>query len=325
MIGALYGTEGIAHAVELIDYVRFVPSAGTAHVEWFHFVVRAGELDCVINLSLVGDGKGQLVLLVYEGGRWEGDVERFSQVSARSGRIGLQLGDNELSFDGAFRLRAACRHRPLSVELALEPRAFACLAHNMGGGLHWVVAPRLSASGILWTGGRAVKLRDAPAYHDHNWGQLDGRALGWTWACSLAPGPFAAVLVRIAGGAQALMLWQGPHRCRSFRGDALSLTSEGLLRPVQTLRVPRALSLLDPGLASDVPAVLRIEAASEDSRLSGELSCLDVARVLVPRPGDLGHHVINEVPARLRLVGHLGGSAVAIDGPAFAELARSAS
>ncbi len=335
-----------ARSADRLGYIRFLPAthhSDRVHVEWFHFVIHAGELDVLVNFSLSAHGHaapvGHVVLLARrrDGSPqpWGGDIHRVGagDISVGTGRIRLEMGDASLSFDGAFRARARCRRAPLAVDLRIVPQSFACLAHHLspgdGEGFHWVVTPRLVASGVVHWDGRDYPIDHAPAYHDHNWGAFARDDFVWDWTCSVATGerdPWNVVLVRILDRTRArvmvqgLLVWEAGLRQRGFRGDAISVVPEGFLRPEASLRVPRSLSLLVPGGATDVPARLHIEAATDGDRLSGVLECSDVARILVPRERDLGTTVIHEIGGRLQLTGEIAGRKVDIDAPAFSEL-----
>ena len=187
--------------------------------------------------------------------------------------------------------------------------------------MSWV---RWRASGELRVRGRRLRIDDAAAYHDHNWGDFEGGDVAWRWGCTLATDGYNAVFVQLLDRArtraiaQGLFLWSGSHRERTFRAGEVSCVAEGLLRK-KGPSIPRSLSLLAPSTSSDVPERLRITARDGRDRLEGRLECSDVARVLVPRDVDLGVTVIHEVKGRFVLDGKVGGADVHIDAPAFAE------
>jgi len=339
---------GCAQLIERVDYLRSsiaCDAPGRMQREWLHFVVHAGAVELIVNFSLrrpAGEGRGaltgQLLLLARRTGggstEWEGDVDDVppERVHAGAGRIRLVLDEASLDFDGAFHLRAACRRRPLAVALTFTPRSMPYLVHNSGfdegGAIHWVVVPRLTALGTIRWGAETLNLDGAAAYHDHNWGSFRGSDLAWEWGCSLGAGdaqPWSVVFVRILDRARAhcvsqgLLLWHRGHRRRVFRDRELTCGAEGLLRLDGSLRVPRALSLLAPGVAADVPAVLRFAASSDGDQVAGELTAADFGRVLIPRDTDLGTTAIHEVAGRISLRGTIGGAPLSVDAPAFAE------
>jgi len=321
----------IGRALERLDYLH-APAPNKPHREWLHFVVHGGAIDIVLNLSVVvrrdrGDRVGNVLLLTRDrDGRWEGDVDEVpsGRVHVGSGRLRLEIGEASLRFDGRFHIRAACRRRPLSVDLVLEPRAFPYLVHNAGD-VQWLVAPHLVASGTVMSAGVISRIDGAPAYHDHNWGDFEGGDLAWRWVAAPSADGWSAVLVQLLDRArtrtlsQGLLLWHGEQRERSFRTGEIVCTSEGWLRRGISLSVPRALSLLAPETATDVPERLRISARGEGDNIDGEFTSMAAARVMVPRDVDLGLTIIHEVPGRLRLSGAVNGREVNVDAPAIAE------
>jgi hypothetical protein len=333
-----------ARALDRLGYLRFFPEAhrpGRLHVEWFHFVVHAGDVDLLINFSLSATGRraptGHVMVLARQtdGGtsHWEGGAHRVPAEDVRlgTGRTRVELGGASLHLDDAFHVRVACRDAPLTVDLRLVPASFACHTHNLvgeGDGFHWVVAPRLFTSGTIDWNGRRIRVDGAPAYHDHNWGTVDDDHFVWEWTCSIADAQTDAwnvVLVRLLDRTrtravvQGLLVWEGAHRRKAFRGRDLSLVYEGFLRPTAATCFPRGLSLLAPGSATDVPQRVGIVATGGADHLTGELVTADVARIVVPRENDLGTTIIHEVGGRIRLTGRLGERDVAIDAPAFSE------
>jgi hypothetical protein len=111
----------------------------------------------------------------------------------------------------------------VAVDLTLRRRTPGFLAGPLaieGDRMSWTVAaPAAAATGTVRVGGRTFRLRDAPAYHDHNFGpfRLDGaRLAGWDWAQLHLSGGRALALglvktvgaTRPSGGAVLL----GPRR-----------------------------------------------------------------------------------------------------------------
>lgn len=319
----------IAGVMERVGFLR-LPTTGTVHREWLHFVVHGAGVDVVVNFSVLGaPGRtsGNVLVLARErDGAWSGDVERFSATAIRGGRGGLRLdiGMSSIRYDGAFQVRAVCKRSDISADLVIEPRALPYLVHGSGN-VQWLVAPRWRASGELRIRGALHRLEAAPAYHDHNWGDFQGGDVAWRWGCTLEPEGYNAVFVQLLDRArtrchsQGLFLWNGAHRERTFRAGELTLSAGGLLRTAASLTVPRSLSLLASTSATDVPQHIHITARDGTDRLEGSLECFDMARVLVPRDTDLGVTAIHEIKGRLVLDGALGGEEVHIDAPAFAE------
>lgn len=337
----------MARALEEAGYIRFGAAPAGPQREWLHFLVRDRACELLVNFSLLRGPVpgaavvGNVLLLARffdEGGaRWEGDLDAHEVRAGDlgTGRVRLRLGDCSLEFDEGFRVRARCRRRALSVELTLTPESHAYLVPNValegGAAVSWLVAPRLRAAGVVRWEGRVIRIEDAVAYHDHNWGRFTGSELQWEWGCSLAAGsaedePLSVVTVRVLDrararvAAQGVLVWEGAHRRRMFRGREAEMASVGWLRAAGGPRVPRALSLLAPGPPTGVPARVRLRAAAGGDHLEGAFLAEDVARVLAPRDTDLGTTIIHEVVGRMSLEGSLGGRGVSLDAPAFFEV-----
>lgn len=333
----------IGEGLEGLGYLRFdgfVGGAGATRHEWLHVVVRDRELDLLLNFNLSRTDaapRGQVLLLArdHRRGEWEGDLDAhpLSRGDVGTGRLRLRIGGNTLDFDGGLRVQARCRRRPLEVALTLVPEVAPYLVPAVplseGTSVHWMVCPRMRASGVVRWRGRAITLRDAVAYHDHNWGCFHRADLQWEWGCTLAAGDRDAapsvVVVRVLDPSrrqvtqQGMIVWEGAQRRQLFRGTELDMGSAGWLRGARGPRVPRALSLLAPDRALGVPARVSIEAASAGDELSGGFTAEDVARVLVPNDRDLGTTVIHEIFGRLRLAGRCAGRPLTVDAPAVFE------
>jgi len=91
---------------------------------------------------------------------------------------------------------------PVSADLVVRRRAPAFVAGPMrlgrGQFVGWTVgAPLASATGTFTVGTRTVKVNDAPAYADHNWGRFSlsgGRLAGWDWSQAFLPGDRALTI-----------------------------------------------------------------------------------------------------------------------------------
>lgn len=339
----------LVDALHDIGYLRIDPRDGGAHAaqrEWLHFVITQGPIDLAVNFSLLrhatepGRVDGNALLLLRRetaaGPEWEGDLDAYplTRADVGVGGVRLRMGPCTVDYDGGFVVRARCRRRALSVDLRLVPETRAYLVHNVAldddASLHWVVAPRLRASGEIRLAGEVVRLRDAVAYHDHNWGRFSGAQLNWEWACSLveAPphgAPWSMVYVRVldrlraAVSAQGLLVWEGASRRQIFRGEELRAEASGWHRGTSMLRVPRALSLLAQGPPNGVPRAVSLHARAGADHLEGSLTIGDVARVLVPRETDLRTTIIHEAVGALQLSGTIDGAPISMSGRAFSE------
>jgi len=335
----------LQRALEARDYFRRPPRVerGT-HKEWLHFAVYAEGLDVLVNYSIVDDIRPRapqgaelyrLTCIVREGA-WDGDVDSWPQHSARvrGGSLDLSFGPNEVRFEGgAYLLRAKLKNRPIEVDLVLEPDAFPTEANNVnvedGPPIHWMVAPRLRASGTVKHAGRTHVLVDAPAYHDHNWGSFGwGRNFAWEWGYTLPrdkDNPWTLVFVRLTDRGhrrmlmQGIFLWRAGSKERVFRDDEVELRHEGLLRPRSLLKIPRVMGLVSPGTAVDVPRRLTVTGRSRGDWVDFEFDSSDVAQVIIPNDDDLGVTIINEVSGDARVRGEVRGEAFGFQGRSMCE------
>jgi hypothetical protein len=338
----------IAAAIARHDYFRRSPSrvgGRGGHKEWHHFCVLGDQVELLANFSLSDDVRpgarrgvelARLTVLACDGA-WDGDVENFAaeEVFVRPGRIDVMFGQNALRFeDGSYHLDLALRDRALTAEVELRPLTLPSPAPNIplpdGPPLHWVIVPRLSASGRVSIGGRTHRLDGALAYHDHNWGHfLWGHGFSWVWGFSLpvdTHAPWSLVFVRLATRArsralaQGLFLWKAQHQYRLFRDHDVQIAlGLELLRPERVFKIPAVMGLLHPETPTDVPRQVEMQARGDDDWMHWVFEARDLAQVLVPSETDFGVTVINEVSGRMRLRGVIGGEEVDVDGRAVCE------
>ncbi len=334
----------ITRALRRSDYFRRSPAAvggPGGHKEWMHFCVYSEAVDVLINISFVDDlhsvdaarpaSLGRWILLARTDG-WHGDIDTYadeSELRVFAGQLDARLGDNEVRFrDGVYELRGALRDRPLAVDLRLEPVTFPSLVHNVqvedGPPIHWLVLPRLLASGTITVGSRTFPVLEAPAYHDHNWGHFGwGRDFAWEWGFGLPADPevpWSVVFVRLGDRMrtrsmmQGLMLWKDARQHRLLRDHEVEVRHEGLLRPDRLFKVPGVMGLISPGLATDIPRRTIIAARSGEDHLEAVFHAEDVAQVILPNDADLGVTIINEVAGALVVEGRVRGEAVHMSG-----------
>ncbi|HVU05078.1 MAG TPA: hypothetical protein VHE30_25185 [Polyangiaceae bacterium] len=338
----------IAAAVTARDYFRrsqFGLTGRSGHKEWLHFAVYADGVDLLVNFSLVDDIRpraprgaelARITVLVRTKDGWDGDVEGFpsERVHVRGGRTDVSFAENHVRFlDGAFRIRVSLSRRPIEVDLALVPEVFPSEANNIdvedGPAIHWMVLPRLSARGTVRVGARLHPLSNAPAYHDHNWGNFRwGKNFAWEWGYALPDDrtcPYSVVFVRLMDRGhrtdlmQAVFLWDGPRQIRVFRDSELRVRHEGLLAPERPFKLPRAMALVAPEHSTDVPRVLAVEAAGRGDTLEFEFRAEDLAQVVIPNDDDLGVTIINEVSGDLALSGEVAGRKLSFSGRSICE------
>jgi hypothetical protein len=283
----------------------------------------------------------RLIALVAKPGAsgWVGALHTFADgdVFARSGDVRLRLGGNHVDWrDGCFEIaldtsevRGRLRLRPITL-----PTAASRVSFGSEHAIHWVVMPRLEASGWLRMGsGPPLALERAPAYHDHNWGHFRwGGDLAWEWGFAHPEDPRcaeSAVFVRVSDGgrhrtlSQAALIWRGDALVRTFQDRELSMTLTGIHRGPRPLTLPRAASLLVPGAGSGVPARVEMQARGAGDSLRIAFETGTKARVAIPSEVDpFGLVVLNETSGTARVEGTTAGVGFAFDGPAMMEFVR---
>ena len=315
------------------------------HKEWQHINVLADGVEAYVNLNVMDDQRpaaargaidARTILIAREPGRgWSGGVHLHdaSRVSARRGLVDLRLGDDVLRLEGdALIVRAALPREGVAVDLSLVPRAAPMLGPNTpvdDGLLHWLVVPRMEATGTITVQDRRYAIERAPAYHDHNWGEfLWGHDLSWEWGFGVPPdpaNPWSCVFVRFGNrrrtkaSAQGLFVWREDQQHRTFRETELTITVEGHLGAESIHKVPPVMALLAPDRPTDVPAVFRIVAAGRGDRVEAVFTSQDVCQIVIPTETDLSVTMINEVSGHLHVQGVIRGEPMEIDGAAVFE------
>ena len=157
--------------------------------------------------------------------------------------------------------------------------------------------PRLLASGTVTARGRRYEVRDAPAYHDRNWGRFAwGGGCAWEWATIIPADPQEpwSLVPRIIDRRQAkvlsqsLMVWRSDRLVRKFYGPDLKVERRSALQLARPLRIPTVAALALPGSAADVPRYLDVVAAAYADELHLQLTFDGFAQVVFTgrrRPG----------------------------------------
>ncbi len=198
--------------------VAFVyPPGGTAHT------VIAPRL---IGRSVgVSDAGGPLVRL---------GPDRFVQTAPGVWRVKVDLPQSLALYGGPA--------GPVRVDLTLRAITPGFVSGPLRYGdqvMSWTVAaPEARADGTVTAGGRTWRMRDAPAYHDHNFGPFgltDAALAGWDWAQLHLPGGRSLALGLVKprrpqerGGSMVL---SGPHgRIATAPTDRFSVVYSGWSR-----------------------------------------------------------------------------------------------
>jgi len=308
--------------------------------EWLHFCVLGPEVQLILNLSLSGDTRpvkrsderlARVIVLTHDEA-WDGDVDLIlpSTVQLHPSEIDLRLGHNTVELrDTAFVVSAALQERPVALAFKLRPLAMPLLMHNSmtlpDGDMNWLVMPRLFASGTVTVDQRVHILKDAPAYHDHNWGHwLWGQDFAWQWGFALpdnlSESPWNVVFCRATNRARnrvtglTLALWKNDCVHRVFTQREIKVSQAGYLRRKRVDKYPRVMALASPESTTDVPRLLEFVAASNGDEVSCRFSADDVAQVVIPNETDLDSTAVNQVIGRFEMEGHVGGEAVSMKG-----------
>ena len=343
-------TDIAAHLATRASYFRGPPrtvpgaAAPSPFKEWLHFCVLAPEVRLLANLSLMSRlGRSgvtptldaRVIALAEAKGEWLGGLDEIprSGLELVPGRVDARFGETYLrARSGAFELSLKSNAAPISARLRLEPVTLPLLRPKTALGsavVNWLAAPRLRATGTITIEGTPYFLRNAPAYHDHNWGHWRwGREFYWQWAFGLPSvddNPWTVVFYRLFDRsrtiehARALLLWHGQHLFRVFRDDEVVSRERGFLSPPRILKVPPAMGLLVPQLSTDVARQLTVEARSGGDTVLLEIDNSSLAQLIVPNDDDLETTVINEVVGAFRLSGRVQGETVESQGESFHE------
>jgi hypothetical protein len=213
------------------------------------------------------------------------------------------------------------------------PSVTSSVSFGAGHFLHWVVLPRLEASGWVAAQGRRLTLERELAYHDHNWGRFRwGGDLAWEWGFVHAREPSSAwsvVVLRVSDGgrhrslSQAVLVWRGARLVRTFQNAELGLSLSATHRGPRPLTLPKIASLLLPGTSSGVPGRFAVEAAGHGDRLALEFETTSKARVAIPSERDpFGLVVLNETSGPAHVRGVIEQEAFDFSGTALMEFVR---
>jgi hypothetical protein len=318
---------------------------GGMHKEWMHFCVALpGRGHLLVNLNVcertVGESCERVPRLITLGWNeaWVGEIIEFgpAQVRGDSGELRAQLAENRLDWkEGVFQL--SLRTALIDVDLALcpltPPTPPTRLALGNGHSLHWVVVPRLLANGWVRIGSGKHLLRNAFAYHDHNWGEFRwGGQLAWEWGFVHprdAGCPWTLVLARVSGNgghraiSQSLLLWRDGKLSQLFQDRELRFRVEHERPARRAFTLPRVASLLAPGTSSGVPARYGVYGTALGDEVNLDFHIDERARVGLPsETNPFRISFLNEASGSARVQGQLGSEAFAFDGSGMLEFMR---
>ena len=269
-----------------------------AKTEWWGNIEIAGITDAAIGFDSICLEQVALAVQVYPG---------VVTASVRDTRSGLRAS-----------LKAAAAASPIWVEERLP----------LGDGwISWFALPLATVDGEWTIGKERMVLRNASAYHDHNWGRWHwGENLGWEWGCFIVSGPpkVAFVLSRTSDRAhrsfgKSLLIVQCEDKRRTFAGSAVKLVYEGSLSISR--RLPGALAALHQDKArAHLPQVLRFTAADGVDNVELVFSARSAAQLIVADPIVKGYGFIHEIVGEFMCSGNIGDTEVTGSGLGVLEL-----
>lgn len=338
-----------------VDYFRGSGSVGgplqdgpdvADYKEWHHFLIHTANADFLINFNFLRERHADRcenvarVIAIARTETWEGGVDRIQSqdLHFKVGEIDARFGANLLLYSkGRYQLSLDMQDYPIRAELSIASASEVAVLRNFplapARKFSWAFVPRLIANGWLEVNGRRHLISDAPAYHDHNWGAFQwADDFAWEWGSALPEdpqNPWSSVLVRASdrgrrsSRCQLFMLWRDDKPFRIFSDEDLTIKPVGRLCRNNVLKVPRAMGLLAPGSAWDVPDKIQIEAQREEDSLTYEFVSEDYSQVIVPNEGPAGGvTALCEVIGSVHLNGIVRGEQVAMSGRGVLELVR---
>jgi hypothetical protein len=296
--------------------------------DWLHLNIldHASGSVGLVNLSLHGapdDPRARAIgaALVHTPSRvWVGNMEVRSFREAAIGRSSIGLERTALALDlqsGTLLGSVEDRMHGLSLRVTATPAASPIVVEERlpfgRGWISWRALPRLTVNGEWTIEGERADLRDASAYHDHNWGRWHwGDDVGWEWGCFLQPAPGAAiVLSRTTDRAHRStdppsLAVQVGNRRRVFPGPSIELRYDGELETISR-RLPGALAALHQDYARlRLPRRLLIQAGDGIDRLTVEFIGREAAQLIAGDPIVRGYGFINEIAGEFTCAGKIG-------------------
>jgi hypothetical protein len=306
--------------------------------QWSHTTVMHPQVAVMANFSsLYGrerPGQHQFALILF-GPHVQGVIRRIDAERCHIpvGRGSLRFDRNEVVFDGSeYRLELSEPALRFTASIVLRASARASLLQNVcvggGGFLNWAVVPRLLARGVVRVDGSSYELADVPAYRDRNWGTFAFGSVTWDFGYAIEErGDGALVFSRIMDRTrtrvleQAVMVWGRGELLATFRDHELAFCCSGWAT-APTLTIPPALRVCCPGSATDVPALLGVNAASARGSVEIAYKVDRIARVAVPNDSRHGLTLIHEAIGNVAVTGNVEGHRIRFEGPGFMECVR---
>ncbi|MES1258970.1 MAG: hypothetical protein ABUL71_00140 [Gemmatimonadota bacterium] len=302
-----------------IDRFHMPSTRDSSWAEWHYFNVVVGDdewwyLTLLVGGDMHGDRWGGQVLVTHR--LPNGSYERFAtnvareKVSLDTTRADLVVGPAVVEQrNGSYRVRGVSGAATFDLTVVPLPHHYfppVELGDDHASSGYAVPALVASASGRLCASGTCREIRNAPAYHDHNWGSW--RAVTWEWGAGRS-------------STHALLYGGVLNADRATSGVPFFLALEDSLGVQQVYRfdaVERLGARNVPGMPGiTAPDSLRMLAVRGDDTLRVTIRIVDVAasRSMAAGPD----RVFLQMRGRWRASGRAGGLAVADSGMGFFE------
>lgn len=301
-----------------LDRFHLPPRPDSTWAEWHYFnVVTAPDewwyITYLVGGALPSGRWGGRLMVSHR--RPDGRIERFEhdaparEVTFDTARADLAIGAATVrQRDGRYQLRGEAG--AFRVELAVVPaprRWFPAVELRNDAWVSGYVVPglRARATGRLCVAGRCTDVREAPAYHDHNWGVW--RAVTWEWGAGQG-----ASLDLLYGGVA------GPGTARGGNPAFLALAdSLGLLQVLRFRDIRYEGRRPADGEPVMAPERFRLVAGRAEDTVAVTGVVEHALATRTPAAG--AGRVFLQLRARWRLAGRVDGRAVADSGRGFFE------
>lgn len=301
-----------------------------AYKDWFHLNFADPETGTIglLNVSLHGSpwdprSRAMGVVLVHSPQLgWQSHVEILAYSGANLSESAIALHDVALAIDRpratihASSIGADNRfHARLRAEAVSQPIDFEQEMPLGAGWISWLLVSNLRLSGEWTIHDHRNVLKNAPAYHDHNWGRWHwGDDFGWEWGCFLTGSSdlsmvFARTTDRAhrARGKPFLVAEAGSSR-RCFLPENIEVSFAGSFdSPLH--RVPGAMAALHQEMSEPaLPARFTIHALQGPDELAISFAARAAAQFIAADPAVRGYSFIHELVGEYQVSGSLRGA-----------------
>lgn len=310
-----------------LDRFHLPPVADLSWAEWHYFNVTTGPgewwyITYLVEGEVPGGRWGGRMLLSKrnsDGGyrRYAADVPAETVVLDTAG-ADLALGASTVRQRGGvyhLKVRLSGNGGPLSMDLDVRPdrhRYFPPADLTAGAFPSGYVVPVLSgwAAGTICEAGRCRAVRDAPAYHDHNWGIW--RDVTWDWGAARG-GEFNVLYGAVYTPEDSILAGSGSPRIFVGLVDSLGVRQILRAREVTYRGVHRDAARR----GARAPAGFEFTAAREADTVRVRATILDFQATAWPAAGR--DRVFLQMRGSFTLDGRVAGAAVSDSGVGFFE------